>query len=233
MRFRASFLMVIVLCGSAFAADNLAKLNKELKKIDDVASVKDGRRVVNQAMADQFGVKRLQLVAERRETGFNYGQLFVAHEFASEAKLEFEAVAAEMKAGKTLAAIAEIHDIDLKDVAKEAKSLNSEISKALDEAADDDSGNTPDAPDAGDNSYDSSSDSEPSDTAGMSPKDLARNNAMVHSQGAQHASANAQGVGLGRGTSGSTSNPGFGSGGFGGGRPSSSPGASGSHRPPL
>jgi uncharacterized membrane protein YgcG len=231
MRFLASTLIALILCGSAFAADHLSKLNKELKKIDDVASVRDGRRIVNQAMADQFGVKRLQLVAERRESGFNYGQLFIAHEFASEAKLKFEDVAAEMKAGKTLGAIAEIHDVDLKDLVKEAKSFNSEIAKALDEAAGDDSDSAPDAPDvSGDDSYDPSSDSEPSDTEGMSPKDLARNNATVHSQGAQHAAANAQGVGLGRGSSGS--NPGFGSSGGGGGRPGSA-GASGSHRPPL
>ncbi len=225
-----SFVIVaagLLLCGSALAVEpdkNAAKLEKEIRKVNDVASVIAGRRVVNQVVSDQTGISRKQLVAERRQTGLAYGQLFAVHEIASEGNLKFDDLAAEVKQGHSVPEIAARHEVKAKSVLDETKKLNKEIAKALADDADE-SEDAPDAPDASDDSYDPSSDSEPADTAGMTPQELAKNAAAVQSQGAAHASANAQGLGLGR------SNPsGGGSMGPGGMGGMSSPGNSGSAR---
>jgi len=100
------------------------KLDKELKKVSLTATVIDGRRVVNRVMARQLGVSRKQLVAERKQTGFVYGQLFGAHEVGRQAGMKFDQVTGEMKQGHSLLEISEQLDVDLKQILADAKTLN-------------------------------------------------------------------------------------------------------------
>ena len=222
---------LLLLCGSAFAFENdkdAAQLEKEVRKVNKVASVSAGRRVVNQIVSDQLGVPREQLVAERRKTGLAYGQLFAVHEIANESFLfGFDDLAIEFKNGRTLVELARKYEVDPKSVLDETKRLNKEIAKTLADGGDE-GGRATDT--SGSGAYNPSFDSQPADTSGMTPQDLSKNDTYVRSQGAAHANPGAQGIGLGR--SGSTA-PGA-SGGFGGmGSPANSGSAhGGAHRGP-
>jgi hypothetical protein len=156
------------------------KLDQQLKKITLTASDPDGRRVVNRVMAEQLGVSRTQLVRERKQTGFVYGQIFGAHEVAKLTNRKFDDVAAEMKSGHSLLDISQSKSLDLKPILGDAKKLNKSIDTELDKVADGDEDEQAD--DQADN-YDPSDDSTPGDTSGFSPSDLAQANNQVHQRG--------------------------------------------------
>ncbi len=174
------------------------KLDKELKKISLTAAVPDGRRVVNRVMAHDLGVTRKELVREREKTGFVYGQLFGAHEVGKQAGMNFDQVAEQMKQGHSLLDISQEHDVNLRDVLEDAKTLNKHIGKELDRIAAGDEDET--AEDSADD-YDPSGDSVSADTSTFSPSDIAQANQMVHGRalGLGNAMGNGQGAGLGAG----------------------------------
>ncbi len=174
------------------------KLDKELKKISLTAAVPDGRRVVNRVMAHELGVTRQELVKEREKTGFVYGQLFGAHEVGKQAGMNFDQVAEQMKQGHSLLDISQEHDVKLKDILEDAKTLNKHIDKELDRIAVGDEDET--AEDSADD-YDPSIDSVSADTSTFSPSDIAQANQMVHGRGLGlgNAMGNGQGAGMGAG----------------------------------
>lgn len=173
------------------------KLDKELKKISLTAAVLDGRRVVNRVMAAHLSVSRKQLVEERRQTGFVYGQIFGAHEVARAAGSPFSKVAAEMKQGHSLLAISEQRGVDLKEILADAKTLNKRIDKELDRVA---SGEENEQADDAADAYDPSDDSMAADTADFSPAEVAQANEQVHHRGGPFGEGGP--YGLGRGASG-------------------------------
>ncbi len=188
------------------------KLDKELRKISLTASDLDGRRVVNRVMAKQLGVSRKQLVKERRETQFLYGQIFGTHEVARLSGRTFDQFAKQMKdQHRSLLEISEQHQVDLKELLADAKKLTKSIDKELDRVA---SGEEDEQADDSADSYDPSDDSLSADTSGFSPAELAQAKNQVHQPpglalGRRGASGAGRGVGGGIST---------GSGGSGGGR---------------
>lgn len=192
------------------------KLDKELRKISLTAAVLDGRRVVNRLMAEQLGVSRKELVAERRKTGFVYGQLFGAHEVGRLASLKFDQIAAQMKQGHSLLEISEQHEVDLKRIAADAKTLNKKIDRELDRVA---SGEENEQADDNSDSYDPSDDTLTADTADFTPSEISQANHVVHGRGYGPGGpfGNSQGQGAGRGVGGGIGS-GIGSVGVGRGR---------------
>ena len=174
------------------------KLDKELKKISLTAAVPDGRRVVNRVMAHELGVTRSELVKEREKTGFVYGQLFGAHAVGKQAGMNFDQVAEQMKRGHSLLDISQEHDVNLKDILDDAKTLNKHIGKELDRVAAGDEDET--AEDSADD-YDPSGDSVGADTSSFSPSDITQANQMVHGRavGLGTAMGNGPGAGMGAG----------------------------------
>lgn len=167
----------------AGSADKDAKrLDKELKKIDLTAAVKDGRRVVNRMMAEQFGVDRKKLVEDRKETGLAYGQLFAVYELARLASVSVGQAAQEFGKEQDVAEVSEQHHVELKTILADAKKLNRKIEEELDRIADGD--DDEDAVDAAD-SYDPSDDSVNSDTSGLTLSQIAQANNQVHNRGRQ------------------------------------------------
>ena len=79
-----------------------------------------GRAIVNQSMAEMFAVKRLNLVSERRDTGLNYGGLFVAHELTKNG-LAMKDVAARLKSGKGIFQIGADASANWKEINDHAK----------------------------------------------------------------------------------------------------------------
>ncbi len=75
------FLITLIVALPAFG-DDQQKAQKELNKVTAMAADFTGRRAVNLTIAAVMSVPRAKLVEERRNTGLNYGSLFLAEELA-------------------------------------------------------------------------------------------------------------------------------------------------------
>jgi hypothetical protein len=111
-------------------SDDQQKAQKECNKVTAMATDATGRSVVNLSMAELLGVKRLQLVQERRDMGLNYGSLFIAHEL-SRRGAKIDGIAVELKQGKNIFQIANDFHTNWKEIGNDAKKLNSSIDKNL------------------------------------------------------------------------------------------------------
>src|SRR4051812_42542646 len=99
-------LVLLIVFSCVFAlADDQRKAEKQLNKISAMAADLTGRRIVNQSMAEQFKVKRSDLVQERRTNNLSYGSLFIVHQLAASGTAITE-IDARLKAGKSIADIA-------------------------------------------------------------------------------------------------------------------------------
>jgi len=111
-------------------ADDQQKAEKQLHKITAMATDPTGRRVVSITMADALEAKRPDLVMERRTMNINYGDLFVAHTLVkSGAKMDD--IAAQLKSGKKMSQIADAQHADWKQIAADAKKLNTKMEDNL------------------------------------------------------------------------------------------------------
>jgi len=163
------------------ATKDVKKLDKELKRVSLTATDADGRRAVNRVMAKQLGVSTRQLIDERRETGFVYGQLFGAHEISRLAGLTLNQVAEQLKQQRSWLDIGGQHQVDLKEILTSAKKLNREIDRELDRVASgfQEKGKTREAAEP----YDPSQDSIAADSANFSPSEIAQAKYFVHHRG--------------------------------------------------
>src|SRR5258708_22197413 len=112
-------LLVLSAALPAFS-DDQDKANKELAKVTAMAMDMTGREVVSRAVSDVTGVKRADLVQQRQAMNLNYGPLFVAQELIKSGAKP-EALASQLKAGKTITHVANDHDANSKDVAAHAQ----------------------------------------------------------------------------------------------------------------
>lgn len=123
--------LALLLATSAFAfGDDQQKAIKELSKVTAMASDGTGRTVVNQSMAEMLNAKRPDLVIERRNTGLNYGSLFIAHALTA-AGAKMDDVATQLKAGKKIQDLANEQHANWKQIADDAKKLNAKIDDNL------------------------------------------------------------------------------------------------------
>jgi hypothetical protein len=127
---RVSLVVFVASISLSVWADEQQKAQKQVNKISAMAADLTGRRVVNQSIAEQFSVKRADLVFERRQNNWNYGTLFIVHQLiANGAKLDD--IAERMKAGKSLNDVANEFHADWKQIGAEAKKLNTKIEDNL------------------------------------------------------------------------------------------------------
>ena len=111
-------------------SDDQQKAEKQLHKITALATDATGRRVVSITVADTLGTKRPALVMERRALNLNYGDLFVAHVLLKNG-VKVEDIAAQLKAKKKIGEIANEQHADWKQIAADAKKLNSKVEDNL------------------------------------------------------------------------------------------------------
>lgn len=111
-------------------SDDQQKAEKQLRKITAMASDPTGRRVVSITLADTAQAKRQDLVMERRASNINYGDLFVATELVKNGA-KMDDIAAQLKSGKSMADIANAQHVDWKQIASEAKKLNTKVEDNL------------------------------------------------------------------------------------------------------
>ena len=131
---RRSFWIFVILVATALArpawGDDEQKAEKQLHKVTAMATDATGRRVVSATVADTLGVKRPDLVMERRTMNVNYGDMFIAHQLVKQGA-KMDDIAAQLKSGKKMADIANAQHLDWKQVAGDAKKLNSKIEDNL------------------------------------------------------------------------------------------------------
>ncbi len=122
-------LLALAVSVSASGGDQ-QKAEKQLRKVTAMATDGTGRRVVSITVADMLGAKRPDLVNERRTMGINYGDLFLAHTLVKNGA-KMEDIAAQIKAKKSMADIANDQHADWKQIAADAKKLNSKVEDNL------------------------------------------------------------------------------------------------------
>jgi hypothetical protein len=122
-------LLVLIAAVPAFS-DDQEKANKEIVKVTAMAWDATARGVVSRAVSDVTGVKRTDLVQSRQSMNLNYGALFVAEELIKSGAKTDE-IAAQLKAGKTIAQVANDQHANWKQIAADAKKLNAKIDDGL------------------------------------------------------------------------------------------------------
>ena len=110
---------------AAFAEDH-QKAEKQARRIAAMTADKTARRLVSMSMADHFKVLRADLVEERRNTGMDYGSLFVAHELIANGASMAD-IASALKTGKNIWQLGDKQHANWKQIAGNAKKMNAEI----------------------------------------------------------------------------------------------------------
>jgi len=110
--------------------DDQQKAEKELTKITAMAADFTGRRAVNLTMSATFGVPRPKVVEARGQTGLNYGSLFVAEQLVTNG-VSLQDIAAQLKTGKTIGAVANEQHVDWKQMTQAAKKFNAALDTNL------------------------------------------------------------------------------------------------------
>jgi hypothetical protein len=122
-------LLALTIAIPAFG-DDQQKAEKQLHKITAMATDATGRRVVSVTVADTLEAKRPDLVVERRTMNLNYGDLFIAHVLVKSGT-KMEDIAAQLKAGKKTSQIAGEQHADWKQIAADAKKLETKVEDNL------------------------------------------------------------------------------------------------------
>ena len=127
---RLVLILVALLIAMPALCDDAQKTEKQLHKITAMATDATGRRVVSMTVADNFGIKRADMVTERRTSNINYGDMIIAQTLVKNG-VKMDDIAAQLKAGKTMEQIANEHHLDWKALAVEAKKLNTKVEDNL------------------------------------------------------------------------------------------------------
>lgn len=110
--------------------DDQQKAEKLLHKVTAMATDGTGRRIVSMTVADTLAIKRPDMVLERRTMTLNYGDLFLAHTLMKNGA-KMDDIAAQVKTKKKMADIANEQHADWKQIAADAKKLNSKVEDNL------------------------------------------------------------------------------------------------------
>jgi hypothetical protein len=119
--------LLLFVATSVVASDgDRQKAEKQTRKITAMATDKTGRRMVSMSVADSLKLPRPDLVEERRLTGLDYGSFFVARELVARG-MKMTDIASGLSAGKTIWQIGDELHADWKQIAADAKKLNTTI----------------------------------------------------------------------------------------------------------
>jgi hypothetical protein len=123
-------LILIPLLPLFSSADDQQKAQKLLNQVKAMATDPAGRRAVSLATSEIVLVSRSELVRRRRAMDIDYGELFIAYELVKSG-VKMDDIVAQRKSGKTIGQIAEARGADWKQIASEAKKLNSRLEANL------------------------------------------------------------------------------------------------------
>ena len=120
---------LVAVAAPAFG-DDQQKAQKEITKITAMAADFDGRRVVNLSLSETYKVTRPSMVELRTKTGLNYGGVFLAEELMQKG-MTSDDLAAKLKAGTTIADLANQQHVDWKGITEDARKLNKTVDDNL------------------------------------------------------------------------------------------------------
>jgi hypothetical protein len=121
----SAFALLLAAAVPAFGQE-YKNAEKQVRKVTAMATDKTGRRLVSMSVADTLKTPRFELVAERRDSGMDYGSLFVAHRLASGGS-SFNDIIAEWKGGASIWQIGDERHANWKQIASAAHKLNTKI----------------------------------------------------------------------------------------------------------
>ncbi len=126
---RSCAVLLVLIALPAFG-DDQSKANKELTKVAAIAWDASARAVVSHAVAEVTGVKRADLVQHRQALNINYASAFMVEELIKSGS-KLDDITVQVKAGKTVMQVADSQHANWKQIAADAKSLNSRIDDSL------------------------------------------------------------------------------------------------------
>jgi hypothetical protein len=121
--------LLLVTVNAAFA-DDRQKAQKQLEKVSAMASDAVGRRIVSAAVAKALEAKRPMLVQERKALNLSYGPLFIEQKLVAGGADSID-ILRQLKSGKDIWQVADERSANWKQLAGEAKKLNSSIEDAI------------------------------------------------------------------------------------------------------
>jgi hypothetical protein len=121
---------LLLLSALPATCDDQQKAEKQLHKLTAMSTDATGLRAVNLTVAQAFSVGRLDLVQQRRDTGLNYGDIVVANTLVKSGA-KFDDLAAQVKSGKKIDQIANEQHLNWKQMADDAKKLNTTMENNL------------------------------------------------------------------------------------------------------
>ena len=126
LRLSCLLAVVAIACKVSAFGDDQQKAEKQLRKISAMAADVNARSIVSRTIADVLSLKRDQLVRERRAMNLAYGEVFLAHELTARGTKMLD-IALQLPVRNGIYNVARDHRADWKQIASEAKKLNSKI----------------------------------------------------------------------------------------------------------
>ena len=102
---KSLFVIGSLLCAGVAWADDEMDLNKAVTNLNAISQLAYAKTSTYGAVSAQTGVPVVQLVADRRATGLNYGDLLVAESIAAATGKSVHAVVAEQAKGQSWASV--------------------------------------------------------------------------------------------------------------------------------
>ena len=168
LRALITFVAVSILTVAAHA-DDQAKTEKELRKINSMALDPAARPLVSETIAEFLKVPRTELVKARHAAKLSYGSIFLAYRL-SPGDITLDKISAQLQAGKTVWEIGNEQHADWRQIASDTKKLNDRIEAAFYNFFRD--GHPEDLRTASDG-YEAAKDSIPADQEGLTKQDIA------------------------------------------------------------
>lgn len=128
-------LPVFLAIAAAFAqstdqSKDVRELQKQADRLDKEANQDQGHDAVFESLSKQLNVPVVTLQAEQKDTGFGFGQLFIANSLAAASGKTFDQVAQEFKGGKGWGQIARENNVRLGNVVSDLKRANKQVQVA-------------------------------------------------------------------------------------------------------
>ena len=112
MRVRLSIVLALTLAMAVIAGAQAPTLADRAAAIDRVVTQPEGYRVVVGHISRELGIVVDTLRVQHAQTGLSWGEILVAHRVSREAKVSFDQIAAEYRAGKSWEDLARDHKVD-------------------------------------------------------------------------------------------------------------------------
>ncbi len=125
--FSATLWLTIVYPQTGGDSKEVQQLQTQAARLDDEARQNTGNQPVFESLSKQLNVPVDVLQADKQNTGFGFGQLFIAHSLAQASGQSFDQLAGEFRAGKGWGEIAKENNLKLGKVVSGLKRAGNDL----------------------------------------------------------------------------------------------------------